>query len=68
MKAKDGDRVVTESAHVDGQRRTGEVIESSHPGGEPPYRVRWDDGHESLWVPGSDSRLLPREGVPSDDG
>lgn len=68
MKAKVGDRVVTESAHVDGQRRTGVIIEASHADGAPPYRVRWDDGHESLWVPGPDSRLLPHEGVRADNG
>jgi hypothetical protein len=26
--------------------------------GEPPYRVQWADGHESLWFPGPDSRVL----------
>jgi hypothetical protein len=58
MKAKIGDRVVTESAHVDSPRRVGEVVEVPHPDGEPPYRVRWGDGHESLWVPGADSRVM----------
>jgi hypothetical protein len=57
MKAKVGDRVVTEGAHVDSPRRVGEVLEVPHADGEPPYRVRWQDGHESLWYPGADSHL-----------
>jgi len=58
VKAKVGDRVVTEGAHVDAPRRTGEVIEVTHADGEPPYRVRWEDGHESLWYPGADSHVV----------
>jgi Domain of unknown function (DUF1918) len=58
MKAKVGDRVVTESAHVDSPRRMGRVVGVSGPDGEPPYRVQWTDGHESLWFPGSDSRVV----------
>jgi Domain of unknown function (DUF1918) len=58
MKAQVGDRIVTEGVHVDSPRRTGRIVEVSHEDGEPPYRVRWQDGHESLWVPGPDSRVL----------
>lgn len=58
MKAKVGDRVVTEGVHVNSPRRPGEVVEVTHPDGEPPYRVRWEDGHESLWVPGADSHVV----------
>ncbi len=62
MKAKVGDRVVTEGAHVDEPRRTGEVIEVPHADGEPPFRVRWEDGHESLWYPGTDSHVVSQQG------
>jgi hypothetical protein len=58
MKAKVGDQVVTESAHVDAPRRLGRVVEVPRPDGEPPYLVRWGDGHQSLWFPGADSRVL----------
>jgi len=58
MKAKVGDRVVTEGAHVDSPRRLGRIVAVSGEEGEPPYRVQWSDGHESLWFPGSDSRVL----------
>ena len=61
MKAKVGDRVVTEGAHVDAPRRIGEVIEVRHSDGEPPYRVRWEDGHESLWYPGADSHVVTHQ-------
>jgi Domain of unknown function (DUF1918) len=57
-KAKVGDRVVTEGAHVDSPRRLGRVVGVSGQHGEPPYRVQWTDGHESLWFPGPDSRVL----------
>jgi len=57
MKAKVGDQVVTEGAHVDSPRRIGRVVAVSGPDGEPPFRVRWADGHESLWFPGPDSHV-----------
>jgi hypothetical protein len=59
MKAKIGDRVVTEGVHVDSPRREGRVVDVTGQDGAPPYRVRWNDGHESLWVPGSDSHVVP---------
>jgi hypothetical protein len=32
------------------------ILEVRGEAGEPPYIVRWsDDGHEGLFVPGSDS-------------
>jgi len=58
VKAKVGDRLVTEGAHVDAPRRIGEILEVSHPDGSPPYLVRWSDGQESLCFPGSDTHLL----------
>jgi hypothetical protein len=58
MKAQVGDRVVTEGVHIDSPRRLGRIVEVPHQAGEPPYRVRWEDGHESLWFPGPDSRVL----------
>ena len=58
MKAKVGDRVVTEGVHVDSPRREGRIVGVAGPEGEPPYRVQWTDGHESLWFPGSDSHVL----------
>ncbi len=61
MKAKVGDRVVTEGAHVDAPLRVGEVVEARRADGEPPYLVRWDDGHEALWYPGADSHVVTEQ-------
>jgi Domain of unknown function (DUF1918) len=59
--AKTGDRIVVESAHVGQARREGEVLEVMP--GEPEherqhYLVRWDDGHESIYFPSNDCRLV----------
>ena len=59
MKAKVGDRLVTEGAHVDAPRRVGHIVELTHPDGSPPYMVRWQDGHETLYYPSSDSHVEP---------
>jgi hypothetical protein len=57
--AKTGDRIVVESAHVGQPRREGEVLEVVPGDGEREhYRVRWDDGHESIYFPSSDCHLL----------
>ena len=52
MKAAVGDRLVINATHVDGPVRDGEVIEVRGEDGEPPYVVRWSDGHEGLVFPG----------------
>lgn len=48
------------SPHVRGRiagqpKRTGEIVEVRAAGGEPPYLVRFDDGHTSLVCPGPDA-------------
>ena len=52
---KPGDLVRVTRHHVGEAARTGEILELL---GEPEherYRVRWDDGHESIFTPGSDT-------------
>jgi hypothetical protein len=64
--AKKGDRIVVESPHVGQPRREGEVLEVV-PGdveGEH-YRVRWNDGHESIYFPSSDCRVVGGNQRPS---
>jgi Domain of unknown function (DUF1918) len=59
--AKTGDRIVVESAHVGQARREGEVLEvmpGEHEHEREHYRVRWDDGHESIYFPSNDCRLV----------
>jgi hypothetical protein len=61
MKASVGDRLMVNAAHVDGPVRDGEVLEVRGPNGEPPYLVRWSDGHEGLVFPGPDALVQHKE-------
>jgi len=40
---------------VGGQHRLAEVLEVIGGTGHRRYRVRWDDGHESIFFPGEDA-------------
>jgi hypothetical protein len=45
-----GDRVVCESESTGRSHRAGVVLEVVRE--QPPrYRIRWDDGHESIYTP-----------------
>jgi hypothetical protein len=50
MKLKVGERVAAESESTERPERTGVIEEvlSSEP--SPRYRIRWDDGHESIYT------------------
>ena len=50
--AAPGDRLVVHSHHLGEPPRDAEILEVRGPDG--PYRVRWDDGRESIVYPGSD--------------
>lgn len=55
--AKVGDLVVITGHRVGEAERVAEILEVL---GELPnerYRVRWDDGHESVFYPGSDATI-----------
>jgi hypothetical protein len=39
---------------VESKDRHGEIIEVRGAHGEPPYLVRFDDGHETMVFPGGD--------------
>lgn len=59
-RAQVGDGVAVESHRVHGGRRRGEIVEVlGSPGGEY-YRVRWEDGRETLLHPGPDAVLEPK--------
>ena len=51
MDLKVGDRVAAESESTDRAPRTGTVEEMLSNGSTPRYRIRWDDGHESIYTP-----------------
>ncbi len=45
-----GDRVAAESESTERPRREG-TIEERLGDGSPRYRIRWADGHESIYAP-----------------
>lgn len=52
-----GDLVVIEGHRVGDSRRIGEILEILGTPEHEHYRVRWDDGHESVFAPGSDATI-----------
>jgi len=57
MQAAIGDRFHVLGNIVGQPERTGEIIEVRGAGGQPPYLVRFDDGHTSLVFPGPDATI-----------
>lgn len=57
MKASVGDQIDVRGRHVGEGSRQGEIIDVRGSDGEPPYLVRWSDGHEGLFFPGSDAAV-----------
>jgi hypothetical protein len=51
MEFKVGDRVEAESESTERPPRAGVVEEVLKEGSSPRYRIRWDDGHESIYTP-----------------
>jgi hypothetical protein len=48
-----GKRVVAESESTGRRHRSGVVEEVLRGDPSPRYRIRWDDGHESIYTPAS---------------
>ena len=59
MRADIGDRVWIHSSSVGMPARGGQILAVQGDEGRPPYRVRFDDGHQTLLVPGPDCLILP---------
>ena len=55
MHAVVGDRLHVHGNVVGHPDRMGEIVEVRDAGGEPPYMVRFDDGHTCLVFPGPDA-------------
>jgi uncharacterized protein DUF1918 len=51
--ARKGDLIVVNPPRVGGPARKGEIIEVIEGDLRVQYRVRWNDGHESLFAPGA---------------
>lgn len=56
--ARVGDQIVVDSDQLGHPPRTGEVLEVLGEVETRHYRVRWDDGHESIFFPGSSSHVV----------
>jgi Domain of unknown function (DUF1918) len=46
-----GDRVKVEAGSTDRPPRSGVIEEVVRSDPSPRYRIRWDDGHESVYTP-----------------
>ena len=51
MVQKAGDRIIVESESTQRAPRTGVIEEVLREEPTPRYRIRWDDGHESIYTP-----------------
>jgi len=60
FRASPGDVVVVEGHKVGDSRRLGEILEVHGEPGHEHYRVRWDDGRETVFYPSSDASIRPR--------
>jgi hypothetical protein len=56
--ARVGDEIVVDNMTLGHPQRTGQILEVLGEGDAMHYRVRWDDGHESLFFPGSTSHVV----------
>jgi hypothetical protein len=59
MQATIGDRLHVHGRKVGDHDSVCEIIEVRGQTGEPPYLVRFDDGHETLVFPGPDATIEP---------
>jgi hypothetical protein len=57
MQADVGDRLVVKGRHTGDPDRDATILEVHGRDGTPPYLVRWSDGHESVFVPSSDTTV-----------
>jgi hypothetical protein len=63
MTGKRGDKIMVESEHVGTPTREGEILEVITGSVGVAYRVRWVDGHESVFTPSVGSAtILPTTG------
>jgi hypothetical protein len=60
MAARIGDRIEIESETVGTPTREGEILEVLQGEVSVRYRIRWQDGHESVFAPsGGTARIIP---------
>ncbi|WP_216210305.1 DUF1918 domain-containing protein [Amycolatopsis aidingensis] len=57
MRATVGDEILVHGRTVGSGERRGEIVEVRGEDGKPPYLVKFNDGHQGLVFPGSDSQV-----------
>jgi hypothetical protein len=57
-----GDVIEITGHHVHDAPRTGVILEVLGKQGTSRFRVRWEDGHESIFYPSSDAIIRPSAG------
>lgn len=57
MHATVGDKILVHGRTVGSGEQHGEIVEVRGEDGQPPYLVRFADGHEGLIYPGSDCEV-----------
>ncbi|GHH48702.1 DUF1918 domain-containing protein [Streptomyces candidus] len=62
MRANVGDQLLTHGRVVGRGARVAVIVEVLGPNGAPPYRVRFEDGHETVMSPGPDTVVRGRQG------
>ncbi|AZK93243.1 MULTISPECIES: DUF1918 domain-containing protein [Streptomyces] len=63
MHANVGDKLLVHGRTVGHHDRVAEVVEVLGEHGGPPFRVRFEDGHETVMSPGPDTVVRPHEPV-----
>ena len=61
MNGRVGDELVVDGRHIDDLPRKGEILEVMSNDGVQHYRVRWDDGTDCIFFPGSDAHFVHHE-------
>ncbi len=61
--ARPGDEIVVAGHSVGESQRTAEIIEVLGEAGHERFRVRWADGHESIFSPGDDATIRRPKGA-----
>ncbi|GAA2308590.1 DUF1918 domain-containing protein [Streptomyces kunmingensis] len=62
MHATVGDRLLMHGRIVGQRDRVAQIIEVLGSDGGPPFRVRFEDGHEAIMSPGPDAVVRPVAG------
>ena len=62
MRATVGDQLLVHGRIVGQHDRVAQIIEVLGSDGGPPFRVRFEDGHEAIMSPGPDAVVRPEVG------